>query len=240
MSSERKPNIQGFDYEKYQRLRVAIPRMTGIDHLPPEAISKICADILVPHGGKGLAALDNIISTLEEELTDIRNAYEEKQFKPSSPRITAIFLDSQANTYIAEQLAVPLLAGRIIPITYLVYYDFVIGIKYTVNSIIMAEERIRGSSGFDIVDQIDNQNLPTDPAEKAEAALFLDNRSKQAAHLLTQDPTGYKLIHSAVQSLESESLLPDFAIRDFVVEGARHAQKAYGKIYPIAERINQK
>lgn len=240
MSPESGANVQSFNYERYQRLRERVFEMIG--QLPPEYASKIRTDVLVPHVNKSLRVFDNIPS-VEEGLTNIKRAYEEKYFKPSSPRIASKLLDFQAATFI-ESLAEPLLARHISTqdlMKFAIFYDFATGIKYTANTVIMAESSIRGISGFDLINQLDNPNLPTDPIVNTEAALLLDNRAKNAANLLRQDPTGQLLMLFTVQSLEdNSSLLPDFVIQGFCIEGAQYAERAYKIIYPIAERINKK
>jgi len=240
MSPERKPDIQSFDHERCQRLREMIFERTS--HLSPESTSKICTDVLVPHANKALDVLDNI-PAVEEGLTVIKNAYEKEGFKPSSPRIAAKLLDAQAMKFI-EMLADPLLAGHGNQQTFtqfFIFYDFAMGIKYTANAVIMAENRIRGNSEFDLIDELNSPNLPTDPIANVEAALLLENLTRRAADLLIKDPTGRLLIRSTVQSLENGSaFIPDFLTRDFNIEGARYAEKAYGIIYPLAQRINKK
>lgn len=240
MSSERRPSMRSFDYEGYQTLRENI--FLRIGHLPPETVSVLCTNILVPHTIKSLGVFDNIPG-VEEGLTHIKSAYEEEHFKPSSPRIAAKLLDSQAAIFI-KSLAEPLLAGHGNQLTLMqfsIFYDFATGIKYTANAVIMAEGRIRGDSEFDLIDKITSSNLLTDPIVNAEASLLLENLTRRAADLLKSDSTGLLLIRSTVQSLENGSaFVPDFITREFSIEGARYAEKAYGIIYPIAERVNKK
>lgn len=76
------------------------------------------------------------------------------------------------------------------------------------------------------------------------ANIFLAQKAKASeyASLLTDDPTGNSLIRHAVEEIEQSSDQDEwFAIytKEFLVHGARFAQRAYGIIYPLAEKVNK-
>lgn len=129
----------------------------------------------------------------------------------------------------------------LIPIESIYVYDISTGILLVTQSIIDAENIVRGTYDNKLGRIIFEYptgavNLP----EQADHFLAEKARALEYARLLKKDPTGKNLIRHAVEEIENppQRELAPF-LREFVIHGARFAESAYGIVYPLAEKINK-
>lgn len=125
-----------------------------------------------------------------------------------------------------------------VPIESICAYDVSVGIMGVASTIEHAENVLRGTYDKESGD-IYSEYLAGAVSLSDEADSFLSEKAKALdyAKLLKEDPTGRSLIRHAVEEIENpqRELAPN--LRGFVTHGARFAQKAYGIVYPLAEKI---
>ena len=128
-----------------------------------------------------------------------------------------------------------------IPIKLICAYDVNVGIMRVVSAIEYAENAIRETSDNALGRSI-SERLAGVASLSDQTNLFLSKKRKalEYSKFLKEDPTGKSLIRYAVEETENPQSELSPNLREFVVHGARFAQNAYGIIYPIAERINEK
>ena len=128
-----------------------------------------------------------------------------------------------------------------IPIECIYAYDISTGILLVTQSIIDAENIVRGTYDNKLERIIfESPTGVVSLPEQADRFLAEKARALEYAKLLKKDPTGKNLIRHAVEEIENSpnrELAP--FLREFVMHGMTFAESAYGIVYPLAEKINQ-
>lgn len=127
-----------------------------------------------------------------------------------------------------------------IPILSICLYDVGSGISGVASTIQDAENAIRGTFDNELGSLISES--PAGAISLSDQAdFFLKEKAKALKYskLLKEDHTGRSLVRHAVEEIENPKYEHGPCLREFAVYGARFAEKVYGIVYPLAEKINK-
>lgn len=198
-----------------------------------------------------ISIISGILDPMLQDLTSIdidklkeykNNASERYGYSLSAPLLSSLVIFDIAmelsNEATQEFKNRPTLSS--IPTAYICEYDISAGIIHVTSAIQDAENVIRGTFDKEFADFYNSDDplaVAISPSEQAEIFIEQKARTLKCSALLNEDPTGKSLIRYAVEEIENPQ--NDFtpSLREFMVVGARFAQRAYETIYPLAEKL---
>jgi hypothetical protein len=242
-------SMQGLNPEAYQQGLDVRKRLAFVPRFTPLQVARFLA-IIGKREAEYLVPVHSLPDEAKEELG--RNKEElsaRRGVIPSRPNLAA--------HKILQSVYVPLLTSslqfyhdsKLPKLVFISYYDYASGIMEVIHDVFQAEDEIRGASekiATETVTRLEKaQDTPIPAWVTTQAFLYLLQNAQSRAKLLMQDPTGYALVHQAVEEIRQDGQhdrkersfhrMLDYQEPRIVLAGAEFAQKAYQALYPLTQ-----
>jgi len=126
------------------------------------------------------------------------------------------------------------------------WFDYATGIVNVASAVFEAEQEIEGmtdKNAVEAVTMVEQRHTPLSPDASARIYLSQMDNAKRSARLLIEDPTGIKLIETAVEEIRQDAGRPprerkfnrfhSYEEPQLILAGAEFAERAYKALYPL-------
>lgn len=233
--NERSPISDQLTVQRLLIIREEIDKSFEFFSDPNERME--AANVLRRDNSTILGYFKEMTPEIESDLGELKDIWNKQGLSSSSVYLTARYLENITMDIFGERKRKISFPNKSSYKWFCVFFDCALGSITITNSIVSAEDVVRGNFEADLSRSLDDPSFNRDPTKVAEVLLKAKKDANGWSKLLIQDPTGRSLVERVVKSIEEHGAPLKFLTKDFYLEGARFAQEGYDLILPLANQV---